>query len=257
MAGAAVMLGDLEGDLLGDVRGDLLAAQSGRRTRRAGGSSRPWSRGGLWAANICNRKLPARLHAMTHAPLDPDNWLSRYGDRLYRYALSRIGDPTKAEDLVQDTLMAAFEARQRFEGKAKESTWLIGILKHKVIDVLRVQGREVATDFDVSSELLDDDSAFDGSGHWQADVKPWADPDAALEQEAFLAALERCIEALPGRSAEAYRLREWHDLDTEEICAALDIATANNLFVILSRARARLRECLDTHWFQREPGGGA
>ena len=249
MSGAAVTVDD--------VQGDLLARQSGRPTRRAGNSGRPRSNGNPRAANISSRKLSARLHAMTHVSLDPQNWLSRHGDRLYRYALSRIGDSAKAEDLVQDTFLAAFEARNRFEGKAKESTWLIGILKHKVIDLLRVQGREVATDFDVSSELLDDDTAFDGSGHWQADVKPWADPDEALEEEAFLAALERCIEALPGRSAEAYRLREWHDLDTEEICTALDIDTANNLFVILSRARARLRECLDTHWFQHKRGGGA
>lgn len=204
-----------------------------------------------------HRNLPARLHAMTQGPLDPQTWLSRHGDRLYRYALARLGDPARAEDLVQDTLVAAFESRHRFEGRAKESTWLIGILKHKVIDVLRVQGREVATDFDAAAELLDGNSMFDGSGHWQSDVKPWANPDQALEQDAFLAALDRCIEALPKRAGDAFRMREWHDLDTEEICSALDIDTANNLFVILSRARARLRDCLDTHWFQKNPEGDA
>lgn len=210
------------------------------------------------AANIDGWTPRARLNAMTtEGRSDPQTWLSQHGDRLYRYALSRMGDPTRAEDLVQDTLLAAFESRHRFEGKSKESTWLIGILKHKVIDHLRVQGREVATDFDTSSDLLDDDSAFDQRGQWQADVKPWTNPDQALEQGAFLATLERCIESLPRRAGDAFRLREWHGLDTEEICATLNIHTANNLFVILSRARMRLRDCLNAHWFQENRGGDA
>lgn len=194
---------------------------------------------------------------MEREPTDPQTWLAEHGDRLYRYALARIGDHGRAEDLVQDTLIAAFESRHRFEGRAKESTWLIGILKHKVIDHLRIQGREVSTDFEASSEALDDEDNFDRHGHWQATVKAWSSPDRALEQDAFLATLESCIEALPSRAGQAFRLREWHDLDTEEICAALDIDTANNLFVILSRARMRLRDCLSTHWFQGRQGDDA
>jgi len=194
---------------------------------------------------------------MEQGPSDPETWLAEHGDRLYRYALTRTGDHGKAEDLVQDTLIAAFESRHRFEGRAKESTWLIGILKHKVIDHLRVQGREVPTDFDASPEALDDDKNFNRRGHWQSPVKAWSNPDRALEQDAFLATLERCIESLPRRAGEAFRLREWHGLDTEEICAALDIDTANNLFVILSRARMRLRDCLTTHWFQENQGDDA
>jgi len=200
---------------------------------------------------------PVRLHVMAKAPSDPHTWLAEHGDRLYRYALARIGDHGKAEDLVQDTLIAAFESRRHFEGRAKESTWLIGILKHKVIDHLRVQGREVSTHFNASPEALDADEDFDRHGFWQSPVKAWSDPDHALEQDAFLATLERCIESLPARAGDAFRLREWHGLDTEEICAALDIDTANNLFVILSRARMRLRDCLTTHWFQEHRGRDA
>lgn len=204
----------------------------------------------------CSRSA-VRLHAMEDELFNPQTWLAEHGDRLYRYALTRIGDHGKAEDLVQDTLIAAFESRHRFEGKSKESTWLIGILKHKVIDHLRVQGREVATDFDASPEALDDDAAFDRRGSWQSPVKAWSNPDRALEQDAFLETLERCIESLPQRAGEAFRLREWHGLDSEEICTALDIDTTNNLFVILSRARMRLRDCLNTHWFQDSQGGSA
>ena len=235
------------------VADSLRAIESGCRTMMTPATST----GPRVPDKIACSHSAAWLHAMEQATFDPRNWLAEHGDRLYRYALTRIGDHGKAEDLVQDTLIAAFESRHRFEGKSKESTWLIGILKHKVMDHLRVRGREVPTDFDASPEALDDDDAFDHRGHWQSAVGAWSNPDRALEQEAFLTTLERCIEALPERAGEAFRLRELHGLDTEEICAALDIDTPNNLFVILSRARMRLRDCLSAHWFEENRGADA
>lgn len=179
---------------------------------------------------------------------DPETWLHEHGDSLYRFALQRTGDPAKSEDLVQDTLIAALQSRDRFSGNAQERTWLIGILKHKVIDHLRIRDREVATDFDAEPDL--ESEHFNARGRWQGTVPAWHDPDSALQQDAFFSTLEQCIDALPQRAGEAFRLRELHGLDTDEICAALEIGTANNLFVILSRARMSLRDCLTEHWFQ-------
>ncbi len=179
---------------------------------------------------------------------DPETWLDEHGDSLYRFALLRTGDPSKAEDLVQDTLIAALQSRDRYSGNAQERTWLIGILKHKVIDHLRIRDREVATDFDMDPDV--ESEHFNSRGRWQEAVPAWSNPDGALQQDAFFATLERCIDALPQRSGEAFRLRELQGMETDEICAALDIGTANNLFVILSRARMSLRDCLTEHWFQ-------
>ena len=79
---------------------------------------------------------------MTGAGSDPEQWLDQHGDALYAFALLRVQQPAVAEDLVQDTLLAAFSGRERFGGGAQERTWLIGILKHKIIDHLRKSGRE-------------------------------------------------------------------------------------------------------------------
>lgn len=198
---------------------------------------------------------PGVQSAMGYELSDPETWLAEHGDSLYRYALARTGDPAKAEDLLQDTLLAALQARDRYNGLAQERTWLTGILKHKLIDHLRVRHREVSTDFE-SDEGMESADTFNARGGWQVQVKAWHRPDDAMRQDAFMTILEQCIDALPERAAEAFRLRELHGFDTEEICAALEVTTANNLFVILSRARMRLRDCLTQHWFAVEGEGG-
>ncbi len=183
----------------------------------------------------------------------PEHWLEAYGDRLYRYALARVHDPMLAEDLVQETLAAALQARSRFAGRSSVSTWLTGILKHKIVDHLRRAGREQALGDDLAR--VDDvaERSFDRHGHWNVDVRQWSEPDRALEQDGFWRALEACLEGLPRRMAQALVLRELEGLSSEAICEALGIGTTNNLWVILSRARMRLRACLEERWFA--PGG--
>ncbi len=205
------------------------------------GSGRMWAR----------VTLPGHRR-MDHELSDPETWLTEHGDALYRYALRHTGDPARAEDLVQDTLIAALQARSGFAGKSRERTWLTGILKHKVIDHLRIRDREIATDLASEPHLHDDGEHFDARGFWQVEVRSWSNPAGALQEEAFFDALEHCVEALPERTGEAFRMREVHGMDTDAICAALDIGTANNLFVILSRARMSLRDCLARTWFATE-----
>lgn len=188
---------------------------------------------------------------MQHSLADPQTWLESHGDSLYRYALARTGDPARAEDLVQDTLMAALESREGYAGSARERTWLTGILRHKVIDHLRVRQRELPMEFDPDREPAVEPN-FDERGSWQQPVSAWGNPDGALRQDQFMATLEACVEELPVRAAEAFRLRELHGFETGEICEVLEIATSANLFVILSRARMRLRDCLGKHWFEAE-----
>lgn len=185
---------------------------------------------------------------MQHDRSSPETWLERYGDRLYRYALARVGNSAMAEDLVQETLLAALEARQRYAGSARESTWLTGILKHKIIDALRAGSRQISTDLSMDT-APDADSLFDQRGQWLVPVQRWADPDSAFDDSRFLETLNQCIDGLPARSAEAFRLREIYDLDTETICEHLEISSANNLWVVLSRARMKLRQCLTRRWF--------
>ncbi len=180
---------------------------------------------------------------------DPNTWPDQYGDVLYRHALFRLRDPMAAEEMVQETFIAALQARERFAGNSSEKTWLVGILKHKVIDYLRKAVRERPHDEEMADfETLQNES-FDGKGHWKIDVKSWTNPDNHLENNEFWQVLENCVTQLPQRMATLFILREIDGLDSETICKEMELSSTNNLWTLLSRMRMRLRQCLDIHWF--------
>ena len=181
---------------------------------------------------------------------DPETWVDQHGDYLFRCALLRVRDPHLAEDIVQETLVAAFQGRERFAGESSERSWLLGILKHKVIDYFRKNSREGPSE-DVERLINEQEQAFDGRGNWNRDTfgpKEWTeDPGTILERKEFWDVLKRCISELPPRLARAFSLREIDDLDSEEICKLLNIS-ATNLWVMLHRARSHLRQCLEIHY---------
>jgi RNA polymerase sigma-70 factor (ECF subfamily) len=182
---------------------------------------------------------------------DPLVWLDRHGDALYRYALLRVRDQAVAEELVQDTFVAALAARSQFGGQASERTWLIAILKNKIIDHLRRAQREEPLPDDVDSQQMLD-ALFDHRGHWSLRPLDWGHPDEVLENQQFWRVFEDCLAGVPARSAEAFFLREVDGLTAEEVCKVLDV-TPSNLWVSLHRARMRLRLCLEIQWFNRKP----
>jgi len=168
---------------------------------------------------------------------------------LLRYAALELRNPESAEDCVQEALLAALSAEASFEGRSNLRTWLTGILKHKIVDAIRRASRERPVD-DVEEDTADLDARFDETGHWRERPRPWQDPDAALHQKQFLAALESCLAGLPARTAQVFMLREHLGLETAEICKELGL-TATNCWVLLYRARLLLRECLEKSWFRR------
>jgi RNA polymerase sigma-70 factor (ECF subfamily) len=187
-----------------------------------------------------------------HPAGSPETWLDEHGDALYRYALTRLRDPHRAEDVVQETLLAALGGGERFSGGASVRTWLIGILKHKVMDQFRRQVREVPLDDPDDAAAADDspdDNDFTPSGHWRNRLSDWGNPQQALERGELIAFLQRCLEALPERMADLYWLREVMEEDTETICKEMAI-TPNNLWTMLHRARLGLRRCLERTWLE-------
>ena len=185
------------------------------------------------------------------AASDPTQWLQNYGDDLYRYALTRLRDKSAAEDVVQETLLAALKAKQNFRGDSAVKTWLVGIMKHKIVDHYRKTGREVQSE-SLEQTTSTDDNDFNARGHWNVAVSYWADPDSALQQDEFLTVYQQCVDALPPEQAKLFLLKETSDLNSDELCKAMNISTTNNLWVILSRTRKRLRDCLDKRWFNVE-----
>ncbi|GAB4362265.1 MAG: sigma-70 family RNA polymerase sigma factor [Deltaproteobacteria bacterium] len=182
---------------------------------------------------------------------DPAGWLDAHGDALFRFALIRVRDRALAEDLVQETLLAAFRGREGFSGRSSERTWLVGILKNKIADHYRRAARENSRDELLLREALGG-SPFDGTGRWKSGPSEWGtDPAALARQAGFLEQLRRCLSELPGAQADAFTLREVDGLGTREICKVLEI-TETNLWVILHRARMRLRACLEANWFGRK-----
>lgn len=174
---------------------------------------------------------------------------------LLKYARLQLRNPAWAEDAVSDTLLAALEKPQAFASQSQIKTWLIGILKHKLVDQIRKNCREVSTS--ATSEDGEDleDLLFSSNGHWRETQLDWGNPEDALRQLDFIKVLEACVEKLPGQQGRLFMMREWLELDSDEICKELSI-TPTNLWVMLHRARLRLRECLQAGWFGQKAAGG-
>jgi len=171
--------------------------------------------------------------------------------QLLRFARTQLRNEAWAEDAVSDTLLAALEKPLSFTGQSQLKTWLIGILKHKVIDQLRRHAREATVlDADDGADL--DELLFEADGHWREAPRDWGDPEHALRERQFFDVLEACIEYLPGVQGRVFMMREWLELGSEEICKQLSITTTN-LWVLLHRARLRLRDCLQQGWFDARP----
>jgi len=182
---------------------------------------------------------------------DPSTWLDDYGDALYRYALLRVRSEPLAEDMVQETLLAGWQSLAQFTGQASVKTWLIGILKHKIIDHFRKYSHETDSldDFEDDEELLA--HSFDADGHWKINLINWGTPDKAISDEQFWQVFYRCLARLPQNMADLFILRTVEGLSSEECCKVLAIETTNQLCVALSRTRLKLRQCLEIQWFDK------
>jgi RNA polymerase sigma-70 factor (TIGR02943 family) len=182
-----------------------------------------------------------------------ENELAEHRLYLLRYARLQLRNDAWAEDAVSETLLAALTKPHSFGNRSQLKTWLVGILKHKVIDILRQRQREVSLasdDGDGSEEL--EALVFKTDGHFMNEPADWGNPEQELNSRQFFAVLETCAEKLPPTMARVFLMREWLELPSEEICKELQL-TATNLYVQLHRARLRLRECLELNWFGHRP----
>lgn len=190
--------------------------------------------------------MPARP-----ATANPEAWLADHGDYLFRYALLQLRNEAAAEDAVQETLLAALGAWERFSGQSSVRTWLTGILKHKILDSFRRQAREPSfsahTDDPETELAMLEQALFDATGHWASPVQTWGDPESSLEQQRFWEAFIACLEALSPVQARVFHLRELDGFSTEAICKELNISSTN-CWVMLHRARLGLQQCLEARW---------
>ncbi|MEY4295728.1 MAG: hypothetical protein RLY82_1416 [Pseudomonadota bacterium] len=182
--------------------------------------------------------------------VDLTSALMLHRDALLRYAKMQLRNDAWAEDVVSEVFIVALEKPENFEGRSQLKTWLIGILKYKILDKFRENAREVAmpeSDSDSDSDALEG-LMFKADGHYVNHPTDWGSPEAGLNQKEFFAVLEACMEKLPTQLGRLFLMREWLELSSEEICKELAL-TSTNFYVQLHRARLRLRECLDINWF--------
>lgn len=185
---------------------------------------------------------------------DTDNWVDEYGDYLYGIAILRVGEAQTAEDIVQDTFMAALKALDSFKGKSTERTWLVSIMKRKIIDFYRKNKRFVYFDLDGEVEALPDfEQTGKQRGTWKPEYTPedWHEnPADLIEKREFQEVLQKCIRNLPENLGAVFSIREIDGWAAEDICKEFKISPSN-LWVMLHRARTRLRRCLEKLWFTK------
>lgn len=171
-----------------------------------------------------------------------------HADYLYSFAITRVNDNHIAEDLVQETFLSALKNFGSFQQKSKASTWLIAILKNKIIDYYRKKVREYQKES--LDHLASSEDYFDSKGHWKKDAKPqpWNfSEEKGIEQEEFYNILQNCLKRLNEMQRISFVMKYMDDADTSEICKELQI-TASNYWVLIHRAKLQLRKCMETNW---------
>jgi RNA polymerase sigma-70 factor (TIGR02943 family) len=183
--------------------------------------------------------------------INPHQWVAKHADYLYTYAITRVNDAEQARDLVQETFLAALEKINKFEGRSTERTWLMAILKNKVIDVYRKRASGLAKN---TEALITEDEEQDffnrDYGNWKVEHWPQEfgiEDDNALENKEFIHILQKCMQKLPGLWLSVFTMKHMDDQPTETICSELKVTPAN-FWVIIHRTKVNLRSCLQKNW---------
>jgi RNA polymerase sigma-70 factor (ECF subfamily) len=185
---------------------------------------------------------------MDTASTEISSWVKDYTDEMYQYTISKTNDKVAAEDIVQNTFLAAFESHSRFKQKSSPKTWLYAILKNKIADFFRQKYKQ-------SSSMQTADPlkiCFDNNGWWLPEHRPkeWkAEEEELLDNPQFNLALKNCIENLPEKWSSVIQLKFLQEQNSREICESLGI-TLSNFWQMIHRTKMMLRICLEANWFK-------
>lgn len=203
-----------------------------------------------------NKKLylyaPTMAESISHKnnKINPSDWVNQHGNYLYNYAYSRVQSKESAEDLVQETFISALKGQKSFRGDSSEITWLIAILKRKVIDYYRKQSRKKETPASHFSKPFNEDGDNEGSWIMERTPKGWSiDHENPMQQSEFQLIMELCLEGLPEKWRSVFVLKVMEEINSDDVCKEIG-CSASNLWVILHRARLQLRECIEMRWLK-------
>ncbi|WP_138434866.1 sigma-70 family RNA polymerase sigma factor [Winogradskyella algicola] len=184
---------------------------------------------------------------MAKHQLNPNNWIDLYSDYLFNYTISRVNDRVMAQDLVSETFLAGLKSMKNFKGEASERTWLVSILKRKIIDYYR----KINSNKGKAEVRMTYNNDSESEGDWLEERV--ADPfdktaEDKIENTELGNAIYDCLSKLPEKQAEVFKMKTILGYDTETICNELNI-TASNLWVLIHRARTALADCMEENWF--------
>lgn len=182
---------------------------------------------------------------------NPQKWLENYGSLLYQYTLPRVRDNVTAEDLVQETFLSALKGLDGYKGQASEKNWLFAILKNKIINYYRKKSKNESISLMPDLRILDDDW-FNDNGRWVENKLPkdLDDFDNPVERKELQRIINWCTDHLKNLQRNVFILKYLEDLDSEEICKALNISSSN-YWVLIHRARLQMRDCVEKKWLQK------
>ncbi len=179
--------------------------------------------------------------------INPNKWIDLYSDYLFNYTITRVNDREMAKDLVQDTFFAGLKSMKNFKGEASERTWLISILKRKIIDYYRKINSNKGK-AEVRMSFVSDENEGDWLEERVADPFDKTAEDT-LEIDELGDAIYNCLSKLPEKQATVFKMKTIEGMETETICNELNI-TASNLWVIIHRARIAMADCMQKTWFK-------
>ena len=90
---------------------------------------------------------------MSSGEMSPELWLQDHGEALYAFAMMRVHNSAAAEDILQETLIAGIQGAANFKQGSSVRTWLISIMKNKIIDLLRKTSREAPLEENLLKEV--------------------------------------------------------------------------------------------------------
>lgn len=181
-------------------------------------------------------------------------WVESYSDSLYSWALYKTSEKETAEDLVQETFIAAFQSIERFKGESNPKTWLFAILNNKIKDYHRKRFQSPIVNEEGHSERAENilfDTLFDSNDQWRKEQRPYEWPlreENILDNIEFNKVLQDCMEKLPKPWFSAVHLKYLEERKGGLICQELNISPTN-FWQILHRAKLQLRKCIELNWF--------
>ncbi|TKC01994.1 sigma-70 family RNA polymerase sigma factor [Pedobacter cryotolerans] len=179
--------------------------------------------------------------------LAPAEWVNNYADFLYKYAVVRVNDDEIAKDLLQETFFSALKGISNFKGESSERTWLVAILKHKIIDHYRNASRMRSKS--ITNESTEDEFFEKGNGHWNRENRPteFSSVSNELQEKEFALILKKCIKKMPALWSAVFTLKHIDEEETDYILQEMKISSAN-FWVIIHRSKLNLRACLQKNW---------